>query len=281
MGKEPVISFKSFYKAMKAFALKPRLSLKMLAQLPAALDGFNYSEGWRPSAASNTLSSLPGLKEADRLSNPLRAYYESHKEGKGLWKWDHYFDIYHRHFKKYMGLETRIVEIGIYGGGSLEMWREYFGPKCRVYGVDIEETCKAYESENISIFIGDQADRKFWKSFKEKVPAIDILIDDGGHQTKQQIATLEEMLPYLSPGGVYLCEDIHGTNNDFVSYLQGLVNRLNERTPSLEPWHYPPQFQGWIESIHFYPYVTVIEKAVKPKEKLIAMRSGTEWHPFL
>jgi hypothetical protein len=59
----------------------------------------------------------------------------------------------------------------------------------------------------IKIFIGDEEDRKFWRRFKAEVPAVDIVIDDGGHQTQQQVVTLEELLPHLRPGGVYICED--------------------------------------------------------------------------
>ena len=38
---------------------------------------------------------------------------------------------------------------------------------------------------------------------------------------------MEEMLPYLNPGGVYVCEDIHGEFNRFTSYVQGLEQNLN------------------------------------------------------
>jgi hypothetical protein len=48
---------------------------------------------------------------------------------------------------------------------------------------------------NTSIHIGDQGDREFWRAFRERVPPVDVLIDDGGHQPEQQIVTLEEMLP--------------------------------------------------------------------------------------
>jgi hypothetical protein len=56
---------------------------------------------------------------------------------------------------------VHILEIGVFGGGSLEMWRNYFAPKCHVYGVDIEPACKSYEQERTKIFIGDQADPGF------------------------------------------------------------------------------------------------------------------------
>lgn len=195
-------------------------------------------------------------------------------------KWAHYFDIYHRHFNKFVGKEVNILEIGIYGGGSLGMWRDYFGPKCRIYGVDIKEECKVYENEYTKIFIGDQADRKFWERFKASVPAIDILIDDGGHQAEQQIVTLEEMLPYISPGGVYFCEDIQRAHNDFISYMQGLVTNLNSVVQLSELAARPTEFQSWIRSIHFYPYIAVIEKSESSEEKFIVLKQGTEWQPF-
>jgi len=213
--------------------------------------------------------------------NPLKSYFDSHKEGKGIWKWRHYFDIYHQHFKRFVGREVHLLEVGVYSGGSLEMWRDYFGSGCYVYGVDIEEACKVYENDRTKIFIGDQADRKFWKVFKDEVPRIDILIDDGGHQPEQRIVTLEEMLPYISPGGIYLCEDIHGIHNAFSSYFCGLVKNLNEINSGPIEGVKPTQFQSWIKSIHFYSHIAVIEKAEKPEEKFIDAKRGTKWQPFL
>jgi hypothetical protein len=134
-------------------------------------------------------------------SIPLKLYFESHKEGKGIVKWIHYFNIYQKHFDKFVGKEVNVVEIGVFSGASLEMWKRYFGSKCRVYGIDIREECKSYEDEKTKIFIGDQADRKFWKQFRKQVPCVDIVIDDGSHATEQQIVTLEEMLPHIRSGG--------------------------------------------------------------------------------
>jgi hypothetical protein len=169
----------------------------------------------------------------------------------------------------------------VYSGGSLEMWRDYFGFRCRVYGVDIEEACKCYENEFTEIFVGDQEDRGFWKGFKQRVPYIDVLIDDGGHRPEQQIVTMEEMLPHLRPGGVYLCEDVHGIHNRFPSYVYGLVKNLNTmQVDSLDSGMHATEFQAWIHSVHFYPYVVVIEKAERPVQKFIAPKRGTEWQPF-
>jgi hypothetical protein len=127
-------------------------------------------------------------------ANALREFFENRKAGRGIWKWNHYFDIYDRHFHRFRGKKAHILEIGVYSGGSLEMWREYFGPKAIIYGVDIEPDCRAYESNGIKIFIGDQADRLFWREFRRQVPNLDIVIDDGGHQSEQQIVSVEELL---------------------------------------------------------------------------------------
>src|SRR5215831_11037598 len=140
-------------------------------------------------------------KSSPHSSNPLRAYFDATVNGKGIWKWSHYFDIYHRHLRKFVGQDVRIAEVGVYSGGSLGMWKAYFGTKCQVYGIDINEACKGYEDGTTKIFIGDQSDRDFWRRFRTAVPDIDIVIDDGGHMPEQQIVTLEETLPYIRPGG--------------------------------------------------------------------------------
>jgi SAM-dependent methyltransferase len=222
-------------------------------------------------------------------SNDLRTYFEGVKSGPGIWKWTHYFDIYHRHFEKFRGSPVNVLEIGIYSGGSIGMWKAYFGPRCHVYGVDIEAACKIYEGEGVEVFIGDQADRAFWTRFKEKVPSLDVVIDDGGHRVDQQVATLEELLPHLRPGGVYLCEDIHRASSPFGLYISGLSQRLNgDDRPEANPDDNARRlvarasaFQGAIDSIHMYPFVVVIEKREAPVAEFVAPKHGTHWQPFL
>ena len=42
---------------------------------------------------------------------------------KRLHKWFHYFDIYERHFERFRGKNPTMLEIGVFGGGSLAMWK--------------------------------------------------------------------------------------------------------------------------------------------------------------
>ena len=261
-----------------SFARQPGVSFRLLGQLSWVRRGFDYAQHFESAAVDPPGPPLPPPGTAVASSNPLKEFFDSRDTGRGISKWTHYFDIYNRHFSRFVGKEVKVLEIGVFSGGSLEMWRHYFGPRCRVYGVDVNEACRSYGNEFTEIFIGDQADRGFWKVFKKRVPHLDILVDDGGHRPEQQIATLEEMLPHLRPGGVYLCEDIHGTHNGFAAYMLGLVRNLNAMTddPS-QPGVRPSPLQASIHSVHFYPYVTVIEKTERPVPLFIAPRRGTEW----
>jgi len=249
----------------KAFVKQPSLFKQILKDVPAFCDANQYSQSYKDFAPINSAFE----KEEN---NPLWDYFQNHKEGQGIWKWEHYFDIYHRHLQKFVGKKVDVLEIGIYSGGSLEMWRSYFGEKCHIYGVDIEEACKEYENDYVSVFIGDQEDTNFWKEFRNTVEGIDILIDDGGHTSEQQQVTLEQMLQYIRPGGIYICEDIHGTFNKFSGFAAGLVNELNSMNNS--------EFQSSVHSIHFYPYMLVIEKHLVHPKKLNAPKHGTIWQPF-
>lgn len=225
---------------------------------------------------------------APEQSNPLVEYFDANLQGPGIWKWRHYFEIYHRHFQKFRGRKVNIMEIGIYSGGSLGMWKKYFGDQCTVYGVDIEPKCKVYESDSVKVFIGDQADRGFWKKFRAENPPMDIVVDDGGHFTFQQIATLEELLPHMSPGGVFLCEDVHGINKEFTHYVQGLTCHLNNWEDFVNDFQTERRtavptnsLQRAVNSIHFYPYVIVIERSNRPVKELLSIKHGTQWQPHI
>jgi hypothetical protein len=214
------------------------------------------------------------------LPNPLEEYYERNTTGPGITKWSHYFEIYHRHFARFVGEPVKIVEIGVYSGGSLGMWREYFGPQSTVYGIDIEPACRAYARAGVEIFVGDQADPAFWRAFLAEVGEVDIVVDDGGHQAHQQIATLEALLPALAPGGVYLCEDVADPGNPFRAYLAGLAENLHVRLPVSPGVIGPSPFQQLVEAIHTYPFVTVIERRASAPGPFVSGRRGTEWAPF-
>ena len=202
--------------------------------------------------------------------NPLVGWYAAHS-GRRVYKLSGYLEIYHRHFARYRGRSPVVLEIGVSYGGSLEMWRDYFGPGCRLYGVDIDPRCKAFEDGTTTILIGDQAERAFLGRLRAELPRLDILIDDGGHMMEQQIATFEELYPHVADDGVYLCEDLHTSywdefgggyrkDSSFIEFSKDLIDQLNA-------WHWKRgqesavnDFTRTAHSMHYYDSVLVIEK---------------------
>ena len=69
----------------------------------------------------------------------------------------------------YINKKIVFVEIGIFQGGSLQMWRKFFGNKARIIGIDVNPEAKRFEKDNFEIFIGSQSDPNFWNYFFKKV----------------------------------------------------------------------------------------------------------------
>lgn len=222
---------------------------------------------------------------SEREPSALETYFDEHLEGPGIWKWRHYFDIYDRHLRIFRGRPVHMVEIGVYAGGSIGMWRQYFGPESHIYGVDIEPSCLEHAAENVEIFIGDQSSPEFWARFVTEVPRIDVVLDDGGHTFDQQVTSLECLLPHLAPGGVYICEDTVGIANPFHDYAVGLARNLHSDKPMEgnsdgEAQVQQTALQRAIGSIHVYPFVTVIEKRADSAKQFELRRHGTQWPTF-
>ena len=92
-------------------------------------------------------------------------------QGPGVWKWRHYFNIYERHFARFKGREVHMLEVGIFSGGSLKMWRWYLGDAATIIGIDISNDTRIYErnpeyGSPDHIVIGDQSDPDFWRAFQ-------------------------------------------------------------------------------------------------------------------
>ena len=212
--------------------------------------------------------SKPVARKAES-GNPLADYFYRNP-GRGVCRWHHYLEIFDRHFGKFRGQSPVVVEIGVAFGGSLRMWREYFGPGTEVVGIDVDPACKQFEEKGIRVLIGDQANRTFLASVREQVPRIDILIDDGGHRMEQQIATFEELYPHIHTDGVYTCEDLHTSfwpkwgggyrNKDtFLEQIKARVDRLSS-WEAAEPQLPVDEFARTTHSIHFYTSMVVVEK---------------------
>lgn len=186
-------------------------------------------------------------------------------------KWDHYFSIYERYLAKFKDSKFTIVEVGVQDGGSLHNWRKYFGEKANIIGVDILQDCKSLESCGFHIEIGDQGDPEFWDEFCHRYESIDVVIDDGSHQSPHQILTFEKLFPIINQNGVFICEDVHSSysqwfdggpfkNGTFVEYAKGLVDELNGWWGENSAVLYPTQLTRTCGGIFFHDSIVVLEK---------------------
>ena len=118
-----------------------------------------------------------------------------------------YFEIYDELFSRYRDREITFVEIGVLGGGSLFMWRDFFGPKARIIGVDLNPNAKKWESHGFEIFIGSQSNEAFLKDLMRQIGPVDVVLDDGGHTYTQQVVTTEILLDGIKDQGMLVVED--------------------------------------------------------------------------
>lgn len=198
-------------------------------------------------------------------------------------KWKHYFPIYERHFKDFVYKPVTFIEIGCGPGGSLQMWKQYFGPYARIVGIDIDPECKRYAEDQIEIHIGAQQDPGFLQSVIDQVGTPDIVLDDGSHVMSQIAATFNFLYPKMLKNGVYLVEDLHTAYWDeyegglrksttFIEVCKSLVDELNaDHSRGALP---PSEFTRSTLGIHFYDSVVVFERGAYT-QKRDSLQGGT------
>ena len=214
----------------------------------------------------------------------LRELFYAHND-RLVHKWDHYFEIYEQYFAKYKGRPINILEIGISHGGSLQLWKKYFGDLVNVYAIDVNPQCKKFEEEKVNIFIGSQSDEAFLKQVKKELPDLDIILDDGGHTMQQQIVSFEHLYLKVKNGGLYIVEDTHTSYwheyhggikkpGSFIEYSKNLVDSIYEGHITEKRKILISEITKHINSIAFYDSIVVFEKKERPAP--FHIRKGTE-----
>jgi hypothetical protein len=153
-----------------------------------------------------------------------------------------YFLVYEELLARYRDTDVTFVEVGVLNGGSLFMWRDYFGPKARIIGVDLNPLARRWQDEGFEIHIGSQSDPAFWADFFAKVGPVDVLLDDGGHTNEQQVVTSECAIPHIRDGGLLIVEDTHTSyfrefgnpsSRSFIAWAQRVADAVNSRFPAV------------------------------------------------
>jgi demethylmacrocin O-methyltransferase len=182
----------------------------------------------------------------------------------------HFLKIYEDYFFHFKNKKINILEIGVYEGKSLMIWKYYF-PKANIIGVDL--LSYNFKIKRIFTFQGDQTDTKFLLGLIKKFKKFDIIIDDGSHVSKHIIKTFNFLFDYLVDGGLYIAEDLQTSyfpryggsrlnlrkRNTSLNFFKTLVDsgnfEMNDR-----PFYKRNKFDGNIKFIHFYQNLMILKK---------------------
>jgi hypothetical protein len=204
-------------------------------------------------------------------------------------KWIDYFPIYDREFSEYRGKDARILEIGVYKGASLRLWKEFFGNKSTIVGIDFDENCRSLgdEENGIQVRIGSQTDENFLNAVALEFGPFDLIIDDGSHAASHQVASFNVLFrKALKENGTYFIEDLEGNywgtktgqldqRVSTIDLLKTLIDTQNIvfEDHSYSDFYIPggtlrhsfsvPLISTMVERITFYTSVAVIKKARK------------------
>jgi hypothetical protein len=188
--------------------------------------------------------------------------------GKKIDKWAHYFPAYESHFSRFVDTPILFIEIGVQNGGSLQMWKRYFGPHATIVGIDIDPACKEHEEDQISVRIGDQSDVNFLCSVLEEFGTPDVILDDGSHIMSHVNMSFAYLYPRIAENGVYFVEDMHTSywehydgglerEGTFIEQSKKMIDELNaECSRSMTP----TEFTKSTVSMSFYDSCVVFER---------------------
>lgn len=125
-----------------------------------------------------------------------------------------YAPIYADHFAFRRLHANRVLELGVWKGASLRVWREYF-PYATVIGVD--KVDRKIKIQGVEMVFSEQDDPELVEYLRDMYGSLDIIIDDASHISSKTISTFKNLWPLLNSGGIYVIEDLQ-TSYDPVNY---------------------------------------------------------------
>lgn len=144
--------------------------------------------------------------------------------------------------RDYRNNTLSFLELGVFTGESVKIWRDAFPNAKYIVGVDINPDCKRYENPSKSIFIeiGDATSPEFIKYLHDKYGTFDIILDDASHKNKDVILSFEQLFPLMNDNGLYIVEDTNVFKNPaFIdtNYPNHLVY-FGKYFPYLNQWRF-------------------------------------------
>jgi len=139
-----------------------------------------------------------------------------------------YLENYMEFFEPLIGKEIRLLEVGVYKGGSLLLWRDYF-EKATIVGLDINPVHIDDPTGRIHVYQGQQQDTVLLDRIAQEMApeGFDVIIDDCSHIGELTRISFWHLFDnHLKPGGLYAIED-WGTGY-WNRYIDGKQYRPNK-----------------------------------------------------
>jgi hypothetical protein len=228
------------------------------------------------------------------IGGDMATLFSRHR-GRHCTKWSQYFEVYdevlapYRHGFPLPGggaRPLRFLELGVYQGGSLELWREFLGADASIMGIDIDERCAGVGRADLPVRIGSQADREFLLDTVDELGGIDVVLDDGSHVAAHQRASFDVLFPLLTDGGLYIIEDVHTAYwREFggglrrpgtaIEVAKGLVDGMHAWYHRLPVGKRSSVAREEVRSVRFYDSIIVIEKRHHGRPQLLSIGDKT------
>ena len=141
------------------------------------------------------------------MAESLRAIAQRYDTDKSTSK--RFLDEYERHFAALSERPLRVLELGVFHGGSLLSWRDFF-PQSLIVGLDLSPCPLDPLPGRVRFYQGSQTDTALLdRMSRECAPdGWDIVIDDASHIGRFTRDTFRGLFTrYLKPGGIYVIED--------------------------------------------------------------------------
>jgi spermidine synthase len=227
------------------------------------------------------------LVASGAAANPIFQLWRAMPRGH---KWTHYFETYEAVFGARRNTPMRVLEIGVFQGASLRLWKSYFEhPQSSMVGVDIDPTCARFDApaDGIHVRIGSQADGEFLAKVVAEFGPFDLIIDDGSHHSAHMIQSFNHLYATgLKDDGIYFVEDIHAnywpawrdSANSFLDFCKDLMELMHAHyweTP-LSAWN--TELQSGSSLALEVPQITTMIKEIRFFDSMVAIYKTRRVH---
>ncbi len=134
------------------------------------------------------------------------------------------------------------LEFGVYHGASARTWIMYF-PNVTYVGIDKNAPTHSIDAANSTFVRANATDHETLLELSSRFEAPKVILDDASHKWSHQRTSFFLFWDWLAPGGTYIIEDLHTSNEPGfsgadlmspMSWLERLAFGLQQRRTQRE-----------------------------------------------